>query len=286
MSSDFDTNSAEQIAGTAFSMKQDRNLRLTASDWSVLPDNGLSEEDKAPWLAYRQQLRDLPSHTEWPFVPEEDLPVSPSGTPFWGDMFLNYEDTPIAPNNQVFPTSKAPVPTTDSANVTSLFSEVYDNITIHEISPNWSQNGTLSRHLVQHEEEVFELVHIQNLNWQGCNIADFGQDHKVGVDVSQHTAIYMDFWLEEDGAFRFGMASHDAEGVTDDFVQRMVTINGYGGWNTVNLSLTDFPGIDTTNITQLVWDNIFDQTSSNVQNIYMDNLYFNNEPAAAVTQVT
>lgn len=285
MNSDFDTNSAEQIAGTAFSMKQDRNMRLTESDWSVLPDNGLSEEDKAPWIAYRQQLRDITSHAEWPFVPEEDLPTSPSGTPFWGDQMIA-EYFPVAPDNHVLPTSKAPVPTVNAENVTSLFGEVYNNITIHELSPNWAQSGQLTRHLVQHDGEAFELVHIERLNWQGCNIADFGQDHKVGVDVSQHTAVYMDFWLEEDGAFRFGMASHDAEGVTDDFVQRMVTINGYEGWNTVNLSLEDFAGIDTTNITQVVWDNIFDETSSNVSNIYIDNLYFNNESAAPVTQVT
>jgi hypothetical protein len=33
---------------------------LMRSDWTQLPNSGLSEEKKAAWETYRQALRDLP----------------------------------------------------------------------------------------------------------------------------------------------------------------------------------------------------------------------------------
>ena len=37
-----------------------RNIFLQKCDWTVLPDSQLSDEQKQQWLAYRQQLRDVP----------------------------------------------------------------------------------------------------------------------------------------------------------------------------------------------------------------------------------
>lgn len=34
---------------------------LSTSDWTQLPDNGLSEAKRAEWAAYRQALRDMPA---------------------------------------------------------------------------------------------------------------------------------------------------------------------------------------------------------------------------------
>lgn len=40
-------------------VKLTRNTLLTDSDWSQVPDSPLSEEKKAEWQKYRQELRDL-----------------------------------------------------------------------------------------------------------------------------------------------------------------------------------------------------------------------------------
>ena len=42
-----------------------RNLRdnlLSQSDWRVMPDSPLSDDKKAEWIAYRQELRDVPEN--------------------------------------------------------------------------------------------------------------------------------------------------------------------------------------------------------------------------------
>ena len=65
-------------------IRVDRNKLLEQSDWSQLPDNSLTAEEKNEWVQYRQQLRDLPSHLKiensyvttvnamtWPMAPDK-----------------------------------------------------------------------------------------------------------------------------------------------------------------------------------------------------------------------
>ena len=57
-------------------LRGERNLKLTNSDWSQLPDAPLTTAKKTAWATYRQALRDLPENTEdpknvtWPSQPE------------------------------------------------------------------------------------------------------------------------------------------------------------------------------------------------------------------------
>ena len=44
---------------------------LSLSDWTQLDD---SPEDKEAWAIYRQQLRDLNHHPDWPNVLLPDMP--------------------------------------------------------------------------------------------------------------------------------------------------------------------------------------------------------------------
>ena len=54
--------------------KARRNSYLAESDWSQLPDNGLTSAKKDEWKTYRQELRDLdtsdPENITWPTKPE------------------------------------------------------------------------------------------------------------------------------------------------------------------------------------------------------------------------
>jgi hypothetical protein len=56
-------------------LRSERNIKITASDWTQGNDSPLSSEKKAEWAAYRQALRDLPTtvtdptHVTWPTPP-------------------------------------------------------------------------------------------------------------------------------------------------------------------------------------------------------------------------
>ncbi len=46
--------------------KAQRNARLTACDWTQLADAPLTEEQRAAWATYRQELRDVPEQEGFP----------------------------------------------------------------------------------------------------------------------------------------------------------------------------------------------------------------------------
>jgi len=61
---------------TSGKVRIERNAKLAASDWAVLPDTPLTQEQKNEWMAYRKSLRDLtsqagfPTSINWPLAPK------------------------------------------------------------------------------------------------------------------------------------------------------------------------------------------------------------------------
>lgn len=56
-------NSPENIEAAA---REKRNYLLEKTDYLLMPDYPLSEEERAAWTAYRQALRELPDQKGWP----------------------------------------------------------------------------------------------------------------------------------------------------------------------------------------------------------------------------
>lgn len=55
-------------------VRMERDKRIAASDWVMLPDVSMSPERKQAWLQYRQELRDVttqpdPAAIAWPKAP-------------------------------------------------------------------------------------------------------------------------------------------------------------------------------------------------------------------------
>jgi len=57
-------------------MRAQRNRRLAASDWTQTLDAPLTDEQRAAWATYRQQLRDAPA--TWEPGPTWDAPDPPN----------------------------------------------------------------------------------------------------------------------------------------------------------------------------------------------------------------
>lgn len=55
-----------------------RGTLLNESDWTQMNDSPLDTAGKTSWATYRQELRDLPTHANWPHLAEEDWPTKPS----------------------------------------------------------------------------------------------------------------------------------------------------------------------------------------------------------------
>ena len=57
------------------SQRQNRNSLIAESDWMACSDVTMSDA----WKTYRQALRDLPTHSNWPHLDDADWPTKPTG---------------------------------------------------------------------------------------------------------------------------------------------------------------------------------------------------------------
>lgn len=75
-----ESRSAEQWQRDASlaGLRAERNQRLRDSDWTQMADVPMSGADKAAWIAYRRQLRDLPQTVVDPTNPVWPTPPSQS----------------------------------------------------------------------------------------------------------------------------------------------------------------------------------------------------------------
>ena len=62
---------------TAAHKRGRRNGLLDASDWIVQRSTEKGEAVPDEWQTYRQALRDLPNHKNWPNLEETDWPTKP-----------------------------------------------------------------------------------------------------------------------------------------------------------------------------------------------------------------
>jgi len=67
---DYTPPTTEEIASE---MRAVRNIRLLATDWMAGQDRTMTQAE----LNYRQALRDITSHANWPNLSEDDWPVDP-----------------------------------------------------------------------------------------------------------------------------------------------------------------------------------------------------------------
>lgn len=61
---------ADELQGVsdrkAAGIRFERDQKLTACDWTILPDSPLSDDAKTEWQTYRQALRDMPADSGFP----------------------------------------------------------------------------------------------------------------------------------------------------------------------------------------------------------------------------
>jgi len=70
-----DQADADALASSWAVLRTERNALLVSSDWTQASDSPLTDEVKATWVTYRQELRDFPESADpadptWPTPPE------------------------------------------------------------------------------------------------------------------------------------------------------------------------------------------------------------------------
>lgn len=161
----------------------------------------------------------------------------------------------------IVPTETAPVPTQSAANVMSIFSDTYTNLSGTDFNPNWGQSTVVSDITVSGNH----LMKYGTFNYQGTDLG-------ATTDFSTMKYLHIDLWTLDATVVKVSPISK-SKGESLYSLTPMVT----GKWNSYNIPLTEFTkgGMILNDIYQLKFDG---QAGVSPSNIYLDNIYFYTMP--------
>ncbi len=178
------------------------------------------------------------------------------------------------------PTIAAPTPTKPAADVISLFSNAYTNVTVDNWRADWGQSGNV----------LSDIQIAGNDTKKYTDLSYFGVITEANkIDASAMLNFHLDVWTPNVTTFKIKIVDFGADGAYqggDDKefeVTRTLTLSG---WNSLEIPLSEFTGLTTkAHIAQFVF-------SGTAGTIYIDNVYFNKTavvippPAAPYAPVT
>ena len=169
----------------------------------------------------------------------------------------------------VGPTTTSPLPTRDAADVISLYSNAYTNVTVDTWNTRW-QYSTADNFFLQIAGN--DLIRYRNLNFVGIEFAS------STINATAMRGFHIDIWTPDITAvpnnFKVLLVDFGANGVVGggDDKSHEVTITSptlvSNSWVSIDIPLSSFTGLTTrSKLGQLV-------LSGTLPNLYIDNVYF------------
>lgn len=163
------------------------------------------------------------------------------------------------------PGTASPVPTLPAADVISLFSDAYPNVTVDKWSADWDA------------ADVSDVMVGGNATKKYSNLSFAGIEFiSRTIDATNMTHLHLDVWAANGTLFRVKLVDFGADGAFaggDDkefelgFNAATTPAFTTGSWVSLDLPLSSFTGLTTkAHLAQIV-------LSGNVPTLYLDNLY-------------
>lgn len=165
------------------------------------------------------------------------------------------------------PTSSAPEPPTrNAADVVSIFSGAYTNISGVNYNPNWGQSGSVDPSYDPGDGNV--VLAYTNFNYQGTGFEGNAQN------VSEMEFVHIDVWTTSATVLKFTPIDNSGNGAGEVLVDVPLVS---GQWSSVDLPKSAFADMSWNSVIQLKFDG---QAGVSPSDIYLDNIYFWKNPAA------
>jgi hypothetical protein len=167
-----------------------------------------------------------------------------------GDVYLdNIFFYKTGDSSATEPTTAAPTPTITEADVISVYSDAYSNVSGTDYNPGWGQTTVYSEELIAGNNTMLYT----GLNYQGIVLGS-------AQDVSAMEFLHIDFWSANSAALNaFVISSGPVE------TAKALTVPTTG-WGSIDIPLSDFSPVNLADIIQMKFDGDGD--------IYLDNIYF------------
>jgi len=218
--------------------------------------------NQGEWVSLDIPLEDFTGLTNRTNIAQYIIVGQPTGmTTFFVDNFYFYGSG--GNNNGTEPTSAAPTPIEVDADVISLFSDAYTDVTVDTWRTDWSA-------------VTFEDVIVDGSATKKYSELDFVGIETVSstINATDMTHFRIDVWSADYTFFGIKLVDFGPDGVfggDDTEHQINIEMPEQGTWVTFDIPLTDFQGLTSKgNIAQLI---LVGQPTA-ATTIFVDNIYF------------
>ena len=184
-----------------------------------------------------------------------------------GDIYLDniyfYKESSGGGGDE--PTAAAPTPTQDAANVISLFSNAYNDVTVDTWRTDWSAATLEDIQVAGDDTKKYTDLDFVGVETVGGNL----------IDASSMTHFRVDVWTPNMTSIRIKLVDFGPDGGFDggDDTEHELTFENpaQGQWISYDIPLSDFTGLTSTmNMAQL----IFAGMPAGGGVLFVDNVYF------------
>ena len=159
------------------------------------------------------------------------------------------------------PNISAPTPTRASADVISVFSDAYTNISGTNFNPNWGQGTQVSDTAVSGNN----IKKYGNLDYQGTQLGS-------RVNASSMENLHFDIWTPNGTQIQIFMVN---EGNTGGPTEQSVTLSlTQNGWNSIDIPMSSYHTSIVSSISQFKIQVPGFAYHASPYNYYLDNIYF------------
>jgi hypothetical protein len=165
------------------------------------------------------------------------------------DVFIDnvyFYDKGIIPTE---PATAAPVPAISAANVISVFSNTYTNITGTDLYPGWGQATVASQVSIGGNS----TLKYKGLNYQGIQLGS-------SQNLTSMNYVHLDYWSANSVSFNVFLISTGP--VEKSYAMSVPT----SGWTSLDIPLTSFSPVDLSDVIQFKFEGNGD--------IFIDNIFF------------
>lgn len=162
-------------------------------------------------------------------------------------------------SNPVVPPVPAPVPTRPSANVLSVFSDSYTNLTGSDFFPNWGQSTVVTQIPIGGNN----TLRYSNFNYQGLQLA-------ANQNLTSYQFLHIDYYSANAGTLNaFLISPPGSPGGTAPWEKAFSLSVPTAGWHSIDIPLSHFtPQVALSSVFQFKFD------GGTGGDIFLDNIYF------------
>ena len=170
-----------------------------------------------------------------------------------------YVDNIYFYRNPVTQTTAAPVPNRNAANVLSVFSDSYTNLSGSDFFPNWGQSTVVTQTAIAGNNTLYYT----NFNYQGLQLA-------ANQNLSTYQYLHLDYYISNAGTLNvFLISPPGTPGAVAPFEKAFSLTVPTTGWNSIDIPLSHFtPEVSLNSVFQFKFD------GGGASDIYLDNIYF------------